>query len=342
MAAAVQRLPLEELRSTIVAPAVTPLPTAVALIAHVLRGALPELRGDLLAVLRRRDVEALMPLRTTEPGNGGGGRPNEIVPRLPSASLENQLELVAEVDPEVLAEGIVVAGRAGHPTAPFEHVAREPALWLHHYIQAVRRAWTALEPLWRRSAGTLDREVERVSVALARGAASELIAECFPYAGVAEDALELPTHASAAGALHTNGVPAHGDAARPVRTGDVLVLQPLVAPTTAAGWTDDYGDVCLAVRYAVPQERLDAAGPPPASLEALVGSQRALILTRLERPAGAGKLAELLHGVPSIASHHLRALERAGLVTRVREGRRVTVRRTARGSELVALYSESR
>jgi DNA-binding transcriptional ArsR family regulator len=330
VAAAVQRLPLEELRTTVVAPALAPLPTAVALIAHVLRGGLPELRSELLAHLRRRDVEALLPLRTSERGDGGGGRPNEIVPRLPSASLEDQLELVAEVDPNVLVEGILVARRAGHPTAPFEHVVREPALWLRHYIQAVRRAWTALEPLWRRSAGTLDREVERVSVALARGAAAELIATRFPYARVAGDVLELPAHADAT-AL-----------ARTVRTGEVVVLQPLIAPATAAGWTDDYRDVCLAIRYAVPPERFDRSGPPPASLEALVGPQRALILTRLERPATAGELAELLHGVPSIASHHLRPLERAGLVTRVREGRIVSVRRPARGSELVALYSAPR
>ena len=115
-----------------------------------------------------------------------------------------------------------------------------------------------------------------------------------------------------------------------------------MAPAAAAGWTDDYGDVCLAIRYAVPGawRRFDDDGPPPASLAALVGPQRALILTRLEHPRTAGELATLLQGVPSIASHHVRALERAGLVTRVREGRSVSVRRTARGTDLVALYSE--
>jgi DNA-binding transcriptional ArsR family regulator len=322
--AAVQRLALEELRGTVVAPAVAPLPTVVAQIAHVLGGGLPELRRPLLTQLRRRDVETLLPLRTTERGDGGGGRPNEIVPRLPSASLEEQLEVVAEVDPDALARGIVAAGRAGHPTGPFEQVAREPALWLRHYIQAIRRAWIALEPLWRRSAGTVDREVERVSVALARGAAGELIAGRFPYARIAGDALELP---------------AHGGPARAIRTGGVLVLQPLVAPPTAAGWTDDYGDVCLAIRYAVPT---DVGRPMLASLEALVGPQRALILTHLEQPATAGRLAALLQGAPSMASHHLGTLERAGLVTRVRDGRSVSVRRTARGTELVALYSERR
>ena len=61
-------------------------------------------------------------------------------------------------------------------------------------------------------------------------------------------------------------------------------------------------------------------------------------MLRLDRPATAGELAELLHAVPSVASHHLRALEAAGLITRTREGRRVRVRRSARGTELVVLY----
>jgi DNA-binding transcriptional ArsR family regulator len=139
-------------------------------------------------------------------------------------------------------------------------------------------------------------------------------------------------------------LPAHSEIAGPVHAGPALVLHPLVAPATAAGWTDDYRDVCLAIRYPVPEgwRGFDPDAAPPTSLAALVGAQRALILTHLERPATSGELARLLHGVPSVASHHVRALERAGLVTRVREGRSVTVRRTARGTDLVALYSARR
>lgn len=238
-----------------------------------------------------------------------------------------QLEAVVEVDPEVLVAGIEAAASAGHPVAPWRPVTADPARWLRAYATALRRAWTALEPLWVHAAGTLDREVERVSVALARGAGAELIAERFPHCSIAGDALVLPSHSGAPGA---------------VRAGDALVLHPLVAPDSAAGWMDDYGNVCLAIRYAVPVNRGGFDVPPPASLEALVGPQRARILVHLERPASAGELAELLRGAPSMASHHLRALERAGLVSRVREGRSVTVRRTARGSDLVDLYSVSR
>jgi DNA-binding MarR family transcriptional regulator len=45
--------------------------------------------------------------------------------------------------------------------------------------------------------------------------------------------------------------------------------------------------------------------------------------------------------VPSAATHHVTALEAAGLVTRERSGRHVLVRRTARGDALLELYRDS-
>jgi DNA-binding transcriptional ArsR family regulator len=83
---------------------------------------------------------------------------------------------------------------------------------------------------------------------------------------------------------------------------------------------------------------LDETAPPPAALDALIGTQRSRILRFLDRPATAGRLAEALLAVPSAASHHLAILERAGLVARERQGRRVLVHRTARGTDLLALY----
>ena len=70
-------------------------------------------------------------------------------------------------------------------------------------------------------------------------------------------------------------------------------------------------------------------------LEALLGPQRARVLRELERPQSVGGLAKALIAVPSAATHHVGALEAAGLVVRERDGRRVIVHRTARGSRLV-------
>lgn len=79
---------------------------------------------------------------------------------------------------------------------------------------------------------------------------------------------------------------------------------------------------------------------PPAehSLEALLGTPRATLLRVLERPASAGAIAEALHATPSVASHHIATLERAGLARRERRGRHVLVWRTRRGAALLDLY----
>jgi len=72
-----------------------------------------------------------------------------------------------------------------------------------------------------------------------------------------------------------------------------------------------------------------------------MGTPRAALLRALDRPARTGALARLLHTVPSGITHHVRVLERAGLVMRERTGRSVTVHRTTRGTRLLALYEPS-
>ena len=321
-----QRLPLHALRTASMVPVISPLPTTVALIGDALAHRERPRSRDLLRRLRTRDVAALLPLRTVERPDGAGGRPNEVVPTDAGASFTDALDAVAALAPHELAARIDTAQRAGHPIGPWRAVARDPARWLRAYVDALRRAWTGIEPLWTRSADLLDRDAERVGVALARGAGAELIVERYPYAAIADDALLLPSHSGRSGHL---------------AVGTSLHLQPLLAPVSASGWTDDYGDTCLAVRYPVPHAwRAFVDDPPPsASLEALLGPQRARILLRLDAPVTAGQLSEMLHAVPSMATHHLRVLEAAGLIKRTREGRQVWVRRTARGTELVALYA---
>jgi DNA-binding transcriptional ArsR family regulator len=117
---------------------------------------------------------------------------------------------------------------------------------------------------------------------------------------------------------------------------------PLLADSICITDCDDAGGL-RALRYPLPGvwRAFDEQVPEPASLEALVGTQRAAILRTLDRPATAGRLAELLQLVPSGVTHHVRALESAGLVTRERRGSRVIVHRTGRGTALLALYERS-
>jgi DNA-binding transcriptional ArsR family regulator len=283
------------------------------------RSAFPAcVRRAALGHLRARDVATLSPFRH-------GSFPSEPTVALPGGSLDDELEAIVRTDPDALARSFDVATANGRPTGPWRHLQRAPERWLRSYATALRRAWVALEPHWTQAATLMDREVERVSVALARGAARELVPPLLPGTPVVADRWWLPSHTGASGDL------------RAART---IQLRPLLAPPTAGRWSDDNADVLVRVDYPLPNvwQAFDGEHPPPASLEALLGVQRAKLLLALDRPLTAGRLAALLHVVPSAATHHLRALEAAGLVARTRCGREVVVRRTARGSTLLGAY----
>jgi DNA-binding MarR family transcriptional regulator len=53
-----------------------------------------------------------------------------------------------------------------------------------------------------------------------------------------------------------------------------------------------------------------------------------------------GELAGLIASLPSAVTHHVSTLAAAGLVARMRRGRRVLVDRSARGTALLALYED--
>lgn len=300
-----QPVPLVALSDAVLVADVSPLATAAALAGAALSDAhrreLPAgLRRALQVRLRRRDRDALRPLADVHSADGSGRWPTELVPLTRGLTFDEQLDAV----------GLLVAAADA---------------WRDDYVDAMWRTWGVVEPIWRRAASLLDREIERVSVALAHGAGPELIVRLLRPSRIQDGALLLPGHDARQ---------------RPARAGATILLQPLVAPASAAGWVCDACDTCQAIRYPAPAawRVLADDGPPLAELSALIGPQRARLLRSLERPARAGQLADVLRGPPSMVTHHLSAMERAGLVTRMRDGRHVWVHRSARGSELVALY----
>jgi DNA-binding transcriptional ArsR family regulator len=230
-----------------------------------------------------------------------------------SASLEDDLERIAGIGPDVFAAQLPSDGI-------WDQVARNPGRWLHRFARAVRRACKGMREPWTHASGVFDREAERLGVAAVRGTERELIAARF---GTPMWRLEGPAP--------------DGADLRPR-----LGMVPMLGGSDAAhAWIVDGELTHIAYPLSDIWRLLDGAGPPPAGLEGLLGSQRALILRRLDRPFTAGRIAELLFAVPSAASHHIAILERAGLVARERTGRHVLVRRTARGTELLTLYDQS-
>jgi DNA-binding transcriptional ArsR family regulator len=286
---------------------VTPLPTLLA-IADAVGGRSGGVSVEWLRIasgaLDRRDRQALEPVVA---------RPGGVVPdcllALPSVGVrapEQDFERIAATDPETLRGQLAACGL--ERDAPWAAVAHDGTRWLRRYAHALRKLWAATETRWTAGSQLLDRELERVGVAVARGTALQALRPL-----EVADGLTAQRH---------------------------LILMPkLTRPCSATIRAYD-GPTLTHLAYPVPGARrlLDDHLPPPSSLEALLGPARTRILRQLDRPRPVGRLAEALYAAPSVATHHANALETAGLIERQRHGRHVLVRRTARGTALLALY----
>jgi DNA-binding transcriptional ArsR family regulator len=276
----------------------------------------PELTRAVARSLSRADVAVLRPVIL---------RPRRFVPTcllLPAGrdalTPEQELERLQAISADAFVGELQVLDDYG----PWEAAARAPAQWLRAYQRAMTRCWHALEPFWRHAAPALELETERVAVALARGVISELIVAAQPDGAVADGTIAFPSvrrrvTVSAAG----------------------LVLTPKLVGSASHSLRFYDGRAMTHLAYRAPGiERLRGPSASPATLVALLGGPRATILRALDQPQSVGELARRLIAVPSAATHHVDALQSAGLVARERQGRRVQVRRTARGSALLALY----
>jgi DNA-binding transcriptional ArsR family regulator len=268
-----------------------------------------------------RDYETLTPLATAARVNV----PDAILPfpAPPGQSLKDSFERIIAGEESLVRDihACVSSGRAGDWRQP----ARDPRRWVRSFVVALARAWNGFEPIWKVAQDSLAHETERITIAGARGAQQQVVDGLLPHARVTRERWEIGGFAD-----HDIGyaVPTDG-----------LVLMPQVAGPLAS-LVYHVGATMSHVGYPIRQLQSDAPIRPAssASLEALLGIPRARILRELDQPASNIGLAEALHTVPSTASHHVTALEAAGLVTRVRSGRRVIVRRTGRGEVLAALY----
>jgi DNA-binding transcriptional ArsR family regulator len=279
---------LDELEGAEVSVAAAPLESALVTTIATLRARRP------VAALRQRDVEALRPLvdyRTRA---------------WPSC-------LTRAAGERDFAADVAAGVRQGRlHAAVWAPVLDAPERWLRAYSAAIERVWGEVAPRWRRAAGLLQREAERVEAAAGQGG------------------LALATSAGSVRGGTWRLFERSDPAGLRLRRGR-LVLRPLLAPVSLI----EAGDELLSVSYPLAARRDDS---PPASLDALLAPARATILRALDRPLHAGQLADRHGFSPSGMTHHLGTLEKAGLIARERAGRRVLVQRTHRGTQLLALY----
>jgi DNA-binding transcriptional ArsR family regulator len=318
-------VPLAELDRARVRPAIVPIPTAFTLTRDALqggrRGTPAAWRRSVLASLRARDAAAFAPL--AHPDTTGWPRLLEPVNDA-RETLDDALQRVAATPGTALLEALET-DRDVSLTPAWNVVRRDPDRWLGGYVDALNRSWCVIAPLWRRASALLEREAERISAAVERGVSpAHIVNEVNARSAVVDDVWRV-----------TPGP-------RPRRLGVAeqgVTLAPLVTGARY-GVFGAPADRLEFMAYPLPEvwRVMDGSAPPPASLEALIGVPRAALLRRLDTPHIAGRLADLLALTPSGITFHLRALEAAGLISRERRGRNTIVRRTTRGTQLLALY----
>jgi DNA-binding transcriptional ArsR family regulator len=283
----------------------TPEPWCVAIRAH----------------LKRRDYEVLAPLATAQRTLA----PDAILPfpEPPGQTLKEDLEQVVAAE-DRLVRDIQLCLELG-PTGDWRRAERDPRRWVRDFALAIARAWNGFRPVWQQAQARLAAEAERVAAATERAAQLDVVSALLPHGRLADGRWEID----------------RCDAARvPARVADAgLTLLPLIAGPRAS-IVDDSGPGLRHVGYPLRAGTPDAESGP-ASLDALLGAQRARILRVLERPRTNNELAAALEAVPSVATRHVSVLEEAGLVSRRRAGRAVVLRRTPRGEALLALYDDA-
>lgn len=241
-------------------------------------------------------------------------------PEAPFPSFVDELDQVAAVSSDELLAELEAAEFRG---SAWSVAAEAPDRWLDAYLVALRLAWECIQPWWEGAAPLLEREAERMGAALAWGSLGEQLAQLYPDYRISGDGRR------------------HRPWYAPTALAPDLVLAPMVVgPGGSLVGTD--ADRIHYLGYPLPgAHRLIAGnGPHPNAtpLDELLGTPRADILRRLDRPMSAGGLADELLFTPSAISHHLKALERTGLVVRERNGQRVLVHRSARGTALLHIY----
>ena len=275
--------------------------------------------------------EALRPtdLSTLGPVYGPTGPPfvpDCLLPRPAGhvASFHDEIARIAAVTAEELLKDLHDDGQLGTAWAT---VARAPRRWIDAYSQALERAWTALAALWARATPLLEREAERIERALSLGAFDRVLDGLHPDGHVTHDRWHLPCRAEA-----------------PVTIGGELLLVPMLIGPRATLLMSENGEVTYLAYPLCGAHGLTGTGsrtpssPGSQALEALLGAPRAEILRSLDSARSAGQIARGLQLSPAGVTHHLSALERAGLIIREPHGRHVLAHRTTRGTTLLALY----
>lgn len=322
-------LELDALDRTSITVSLSPMLSVLSLLTDALRGRY----AGMPAWLRRPTEKALaVAERAAIAPLAAPGRcvvPDVVVPISPGAdtSVHEQIDCLHATPADRVLHDIERAFGTDVPPR-WRPVVDAPERWLRGYAHSLAAAWQILAPLWQHMDGSLHREIERVAVATVRRRHDVLLSELSRHIALRNTSLHLPDHE-----------PTHV-----TLRGRPLVLAPMIAGSASMITGLDHAD-CVWIGYPLPAladtatdpsaERAGAAAKNALSL--ILGQHRATILQLAGRPLNMGEIADRLYYTPGTLTYHCNHLVKAGLVQRVRDGRRILLVRTDRGDTLLDL-----
>lgn len=201
----------------------------------------------------------------------------------------------------------------------------DPRRWVNAYANASVSTWAAMRPLWDSRIKLIETEMQRIGLAQVRGTAFELLNVLHPSI-------------SFRGGVLTIGASQGEPLEVPVGSREINLVPMIAASQSWYASVDGHETITLA--YGLPRSTAErearlGSGADPITL--LLGHSRAEALHYVRRPRRVGELAQHLSVAPSTATHHCDVLEKAGLVTRTRQGKSVLVSLTERGQDILEI-----
>jgi DNA-binding transcriptional ArsR family regulator len=291
------------------------------------KGIPKHLRLRLLSVMHTPAARAALRPMVSRPGQRRQ-IPSAVAPVTPVGNLamETQVDALRSNHNDRLLDNLTeIYGDRIPPM--WQSAAARPARWSRALGDVLADVWAGPgRDAWSRSRTALDRELRRHDHLAAAGAEHTLLNTLSPRIRFDGDTFVLDERVR-------------------VQVGDrKIVLAPMISAAETIV-VENSDPVAVVVGYALPDGLagwLPSGVPVRESTDGLatmIGQVRADVLRRLVVPMSMSALAAELNCAPSTATHHCNTLESAGLVERLRRGKSVLVRRTARGAGLVDLFA---
>ncbi|MEW2519120.1 ArsR/SmtB family transcription factor [Actinacidiphila alni] len=294
----------------------------------------PDRHGYHLPWLRQVRAAAagldLAPLRLLAPDHGYPPDFLHPAPQVPLGTLDDELAAVRATPPDE-AHRQITAALAQTPGAGTSRRGRamlaDPAATVRQLAGLYEQVWAALlAPHWPRLRAVLEADIAYHARRLADGGMQRLFTGLHPKLVWSEGAL------TAAG--HTSFLPEFGDADGQDQGGLVLVPSVFFWPEAGNAFDPPWQTTVVYPARGIGGLWAETGPTASAAMIALLGTNRAAILSGLDAPSTTTALAHRHALALSSVSAHLAVLRDAGLLASRRYGHQVLYERTPLGIAL--------